>query len=443
MPPRSDFVPKSSLGIVPPATRSKSTQLTVDVWLEDKKQTDGAEGLWRVHDGIYDLTDFVKKHPGGSEWLELTKGHDITEAFEAHHISDIPEEMLKKYYKSKAKTKRNAPFTFEKDGFYLTLKREVKEALKKVPKQAYNNTNFFSDALLFFTFLFSILAVRFWSFGVGIIAGACLAMLTVAAHNYLHQKDNFRMYYFQFSLQQVREWRISHVLSHHLHTNTIDDLEISLLEPLLQYLPTKKSSLQRNGSILIAPFLWITYFWIPLIRRLADAPKHEFRNLKITDLSSLILPISMYIFGGQPILATIGMWVFIISVSSCHFAFVGLHAAHHHPDIFHDGDTPRAKENYDWGLSQLDAVMDRKEITGSQFLVLTNFGDHALHHLFPTLDHGALEHLYPVFEEVLKKFGAHLRMVSQWDTVCGGFQQLRREIPNPSPPNLEKHALKK
>lgn len=60
----------------------------------------------------------------------------------------------------------------------------------------------------------------------------------------------------------------------------------------------------------------------------------------------------------------------------------------------------RSKEDYDWGISQLDAVMERKEISGSLFLVLTNFGDHALHHMFPTLDHSTLEHLYPVFKKV-------------------------------------------
>lgn len=77
MPPNAEFVPKSTLGIVPPATRSKGHKLTVDVWLEDKQDTDGAEGLWRIHDALYDLTDFVQKHPGGAEWLELTKVGEI------------------------------------------------------------------------------------------------------------------------------------------------------------------------------------------------------------------------------------------------------------------------------------------------------------------------------------------------------------------------------
>lgn len=73
MPPQSDFVPKSSLGIVPPATRSHGYALTVDVWLKEKQETDGAEQLWRIHDGIYDFQDFIEKHPGGPDWLSITK----------------------------------------------------------------------------------------------------------------------------------------------------------------------------------------------------------------------------------------------------------------------------------------------------------------------------------------------------------------------------------
>lgn len=46
---------------------------TAQQWLAGKQIQDGAEGLWRIHDDIYDLTDFVSSHPGGSQWLEFTK----------------------------------------------------------------------------------------------------------------------------------------------------------------------------------------------------------------------------------------------------------------------------------------------------------------------------------------------------------------------------------
>lgn len=102
----------------------------------------------------------------------------------------------------------------------------------------------------------------------------------------------------------------------------------------------------------------------------------------------------------------------------------------------------RDVNDYDWGLSQLDTVMDRKEISGSHFLVLTNFGDHCLHHLFPTLDHGVLEHLYPTFNEIIEKYEIGFRMASQWDAIKGGFQQLVRTTPNSNPPDLKKYRKK-
>lgn len=41
-------------------------------WLEGRRADDNAEGLWRVHDKLYDLKAFVKNHPGGPDWLNLT-----------------------------------------------------------------------------------------------------------------------------------------------------------------------------------------------------------------------------------------------------------------------------------------------------------------------------------------------------------------------------------
>lgn len=132
------------------------------------------------------------------------------------------------------------------------------------------------------------------------------------------------------------------------------------------------------------------------------------------------------------------MWNFVIAWGSFHFFLVDLHSGHRHPDIFHDGDTTRSEEDMDWGACQLDAVADKFEITGSHFLVLTNFGDHALHHFFPTLDHGALDHLYPLFQQTMKDFNLNLRFTSHLTVMKGQFRQLIKEKPNPNPPDLFK-----
>lgn len=55
-----------------PSLRDDPAKDTIQ-WLAGKAMDDGAEGLWRVHDKIYDFSSFMKRHPGGEEWLELTQ----------------------------------------------------------------------------------------------------------------------------------------------------------------------------------------------------------------------------------------------------------------------------------------------------------------------------------------------------------------------------------
>ncbi|KRT81011.1 hypothetical protein AMK59_6161, partial [Oryctes borbonicus] len=214
-------------------------------WLDGKRVDDGAEGYWRIHDDLYDLSNFIKHHPGGPDWLKMTKGTDITEAFEVHHIKGVAETLLHKFHVKKAQTPRISPYTFKEDGFYRTLKRNVREELERIPKRAIMISGLYTDLLLVGTFAFSTLACRNWNYWFSIVAGYCLASLTTAAHNYFHQKDNFRMYYFNFSLMSFKEWRISHSLSHHLFTNTILDLEMLFFEPLFGYYPVNKTFMKK------------------------------------------------------------------------------------------------------------------------------------------------------------------------------------------------------
>lgn len=78
-------------------TYRNSALITTHSWQKGKREDDRAEGLWRIYDGIYDFTEFIDKHPGGTFWIRETKGTDITEAFEAHHLTKTPEKMIAKY----------------------------------------------------------------------------------------------------------------------------------------------------------------------------------------------------------------------------------------------------------------------------------------------------------------------------------------------------------
>ena len=140
--------------------------------------------------------------------MKYFQGTDITEAFECHHFNPVVEKVKEKYYIRDAQTPRNSPFTFEEDGFYKTLKRSVIEVLKTVPPTEKRWTNLIIDGLFSTCLIASALscwATDYWVVMVSyLVASLALAWTTVAAHNYIHMKTNWRMYLFNFSLWSYR-----------------------------------------------------------------------------------------------------------------------------------------------------------------------------------------------------------------------------------------------
>lgn len=136
--------------------------------------------------------------------LNIFQGTDITEAFEIHHFTKTPAAILAKFYVRDAKGRRNSPFTFSEDGFYKVLKSRVIEEMKKIPKSNGSSSKRVLDAMVFCTFLFSVLAIRAdWGFarlGCILLGGLTMAWTGVCAHNFFHQKDNWRMYMFNLTL---------------------------------------------------------------------------------------------------------------------------------------------------------------------------------------------------------------------------------------------------
>merc|ERR1719300_856601 len=86
------------------------------------------------------------------------------------------------------------------------------------------------------------------------------------------------------------------------------------------------------------------------------------------------------------------LWLTMHVTCSAWIITIGTTAAHHHPDIYRAGDDPRGQ---DWGIYQLDATRDVDGKASIYWLKMTTYGDHQLHHLFPTVDHSKLPLLYP------------------------------------------------
>lgn len=268
-------------------SRQQNSSKSVHRWLEAKRLDDNAEGLWRVHDKLYDFINFIRRHPGGADWLELTQGTDITELFETHHIKGKAELLLSSFYVRDAKKPRNYRITFSDDGFYKTLKKKVDDQLSvlnktpmktsdvscceinKINCEEVSNLYFqrLCDALLISTVIASLLAAKLNSISLSILTGIVLMLLGIASHNYFHRRDNWRMFCFNLTGLNYREWRISHAISHHMYPNTIYDLEVTNFEPLLKWMPMEKSEWEKVVSIVACPFIWGLVIKAAILRR--------------------------------------------------------------------------------------------------------------------------------------------------------------------------------
>jgi fatty acid desaturase len=243
------------------------------------------------------------------------------------------------------------------------------------------------------------------------------------------------MYCFDITGFSSYEWRVSHCYSHHTYPNTINDFEQNALKKIINYYPINNKYNAINYYLLpiISNIGFTLAIPLQIIRRYVALLKRniEFRMEYILNL--IILIVSIYIrykltssglFNKQLIYNSIRYVLssFLIIMLTCSWVFstVGLAAGHHHPHIWHAGDDTVNStinnnnnnnnnkidndNNIDWGLFQLSAVGERPSLDSNLFLSSSLFGRHALHHLFPTIDHSKLNLLLPILKSTCKDF---------------------------------------
>lgn len=122
--------------------------------------------------------------------------------------------MLDKYYVRDAVEPRNYHFTFKDDGFYRTLKRRVAKKLETVNVEGVWKSKLCLDMVVVAFFLASIGAVRTENYLLRaflvLCSGQCMAWINTLAHNFIHQRNNIRMYASNLVIVGWRDWRVFH-----------------------------------------------------------------------------------------------------------------------------------------------------------------------------------------------------------------------------------------
>lgn len=147
---------------------------------------------------------------------------DITEAFESYHLTEKPSKILQTYFAKDAKEPRNYKFTYEEDGFFRTLKRRATERVKTLDTSVLWKSKILFD--INFVALFAAAIFAAWTGNIFVkllltlASSQFLSWLALLSHNFIHQRDNWRMYGTNFIIfgYSWREWRIFHGIVRYL-----------------------------------------------------------------------------------------------------------------------------------------------------------------------------------------------------------------------------------
>jgi len=343
--------------------------------------------LYKIHDKLYDLTDFVKVHPGGQDMFNnLKPDTNITPMIYSYHKN--PKSilaMLPKYEVPKTDDiiiKYDTNYTYDK---YCELKKMVYDEIheKKIPlywsnKEIAYNAFMLSVYLGVWTYCFcnaNNLSCWWMVLLAFIVVGFNALVFHETSHNVGFKNQNINTFistYIAYPFLSVGEWKERHNYLHHCFTNTEYDTDFDKNKLILRHSNAHAHYFHHKLQYLYASFLFV----------LNGYNKTIIRNIKVKDYPPLLGIIFVYywfgIINALILFGCVGFgYTFIANLS---------HIQHECIQLNND------KKN-DFLYNQISTAMNYK--TDNPIIRFTCFSlDIQIeHHLFPNIPHSSLRQI--------------------------------------------------
>eukprot|EP01084_Bolivina_argentea_P249439 417566_1 len=198
---------------------------------------------WIINGKVYDLTNFLKFHPGGSTILNMNRRRDCTELFETYHWlsskTNYIDSLMKKYFIRNATKDEICPLYNWNDTKYKQMKLDLKQKVTHYfQKESYKANTFYTLSYLIM-FILLIINLYFYVNGYWITNIFC----AIFAWNFSGDMVHSGLHYSIFSNNFYNElvgyifgwyhcntaiWFFQHTISHHSYTN-IDEYDADLI----------------------------------------------------------------------------------------------------------------------------------------------------------------------------------------------------------------------
>eukprot|EP01080_Neovahlkampfia_damariscottae_P003060 gene3060-5230_t len=402
---------------------------TKEVTFEELKLHCHSNDAWiGLYGKVYDITSWMKNHPGGSFVLELTAGREATNIFEAYHLLKT-KNLIETKSKFIGVLKTTELPIYKNSEFYIDLKQRIEKYFqskrirntKELTKFQILNTFFILAGLTYTYYLSSyslnqtILSRIFYAILSGLFFHFSMVHIWHDLSHMAYTKNPYIWQYFGNMCDiycgiSLCNWRHRHTVGHHTYTNVagVDpDLGIykaSPKKPIMDY---------RVPDTISFPswFQPIIYLYTVTQMQMDDFISYRrgaMENIKINSkgftqdtwfyFSKLFFLFHRLILPSFYIGFLVALLVFIVQELASGGIF-GFFAQITH--ISTEMEWPEDKYiNKDWGQLQIETARDYCVDSGFWQYLSGYLNCQIVHHLFP----GINPHFYPELGLILFQF---------------------------------------
>ena len=352
---------------------------------------------YKIHDKIYDLTDFVKVHPGGIDiFNNLKPDVNITPMFYAYHKN--PKnilETLPKYevpFTNDIIIQYDTNYTYDK---YCELKKIVYDEIheKKIPLY-WSNKEIAYNAFMLSVYL-GIWGYSFWNANnlsylwMLLLAFDVVGFIALVFHETSHnvgfknQKINtFISSYIAYPFLSVGEWKERHNYLHHSFTNTKYDADFDKNKLILRHSNSHTHYIHHKLQYLYASVLFI----------LNGYNRTIILNIKIKDYAPLLGVLFVYYW--------FGMINALVLFGSIGFGYTFIANLSH---IQHECIQINTENKNDFLYNQVTSTINYKTDNPIIRFICFSLDIQIEHHLFPNIPHSSLRQIHHVVRDYCDK----------------------------------------
>jgi len=355
---------------------------------------DNPKYRYKIHDKLYDLTDFVKIHPGGIDvFNNLKPDTNITPMVYSYHKNPkIIFAMLEKYEvpgSSDTVIKYDTNYTYDK---YCELKKLVYDEIheKKIPLYwSYNEIAYNAFVLLLY---FGMWAHCVWYASglscwwmvllVFMNSGICNLIFHETSHycGFKNQNINHYLTRCNYPLMIASNWKFIHNYLHHCFTNTDYDVDFSFPQQTIRHSTEQKYNWYNKFQSVYSLFIY----------QLVTFHRGVLLSIKKKTYNWLFFPLLILVFGLYKTL----LWY---SLNGLIFAFIAQFSHIQHECIQINKD----KKN-DFLYNQVSSSMNYKTNAFTR-LACFSLDIQIEHHLFPNIPHSSLRQIQHIVREYCDK----------------------------------------